>query len=498
MAIAASALPLAGVAAVVGAPAAPAAAATADATATITAQANWIASAQMPNGAIAVWPDRPTLRLVWPYLANLAAAGLASAAQVTGNAAYASDAWSYLRWYSGAEDPATGYVTDYSILNGTQLVSKGTYDSTDAYAGTFLAAAWDTYSATHDLAALQSISTGVSGAISAIASTQQPDGLTWATPVWHVAYLMDNAQVFGGLKAAVAIERVLGNSTLETATAGRLQLMRTGIASLWDPATGAYDWARQSNGWQHPTNWSNFYPDAMEQVSAVEWGAVPARRATAIMAEVASHQPQWGQPSTLVNYLNGATVQLEKASYWPSVPIAFNAVGDTTAATSGIASILSSASSSGYGWPYTTGDAGQAIIAASGLPLLAPTPRTKTASAKKHVVPRLASRSARPSPAPPTRSPAVARPGSTATAHSSIHLLAHRRALRQHSQARAAGIPATVAAITPPGEARPGGPPVLALSAILVTTAGLSLLLGSARRRRRAVQPDLVPVRHRR
>jgi len=340
---------------------------------TVVAQANWIMSAQLPDGAIAVWPDRPVLRLVHPYLANFAAIGLARAASVTGDASYADAAWSYLRWYASAESPQTGYVTDYDVVGGTELVSTGTEDSTDAYAGTYLAAVWDTYSATGNLAALRSVSGGVAGALAAIASTQQPDGLTWATPSWHVAYLMDNVQVLGGLEAATAIERVLGNSSLEQEAAARTSLMQSGIASLWDPATGAYDWARQQNGWQHPTDWSNLYPDALEQVSAVEWGAVPAGRAAGLMAHFSSSQPNWDQPNESAPYLSGASVELEKVSYWPSVAIALEASGSPGAAQSGLSNMLQAAGAANYGWPYTTGDAGETIVAASGGGLLAST-----------------------------------------------------------------------------------------------------------------------------
>ncbi|HET9092486.1 MAG TPA: hypothetical protein VFN50_08750, partial [Acidimicrobiales bacterium] len=222
--------PLGGLALALGIAAVPVAGALADPgtaaaassqTSTIAEQATWILSAQAGNGAIAVWPDRPTLRLVWPYLSNFAAMGLARATQVTGDPVYAEHSWDYLRWYQSVEQPGTGYVTDYSSQNGVDWTSTGHYDSTDAYAGTYLAAVWDTYSATHDLSALQSVSAGVAGALGAIASTQQSDGLTWATPTYQCAYLMDNAQALGGLRSAAAIETVLGNTSLASQAATR-------------------------------------------------------------------------------------------------------------------------------------------------------------------------------------------------------------------------------------------------------------------------------------
>lgn len=339
---------------------------------TVVDEANWILGAQLPDGAIAVWPDRPVLRLIWPYLANEAASGLARATEVTGDPTYAAHAWSYLAWYAQAEDPATGFVTDYTIQNGTTPVSNGHYDSTDAYAGTYLAAVWDTYSATQDLTHLQALAGGVAGAIDAIAATQQPNGLTWATPSWHVAYLMDNAQALAGLEAGAAIERALGNATLAGSTASRATSMQDGIDSLWNPSTNAYNWALQQDGWQHPTSWGNLYPDALEQMSAVEWGAVPAKRVSGLLNSFGAAHPAWDDPTASDNYLSGASVVTQAVGYWPLAAIAYDVGSQTSTAASKLSNILSAAAAKNYGWPFTTGDAGEAIIAASGTGILDP------------------------------------------------------------------------------------------------------------------------------
>lgn len=338
----------------------------------IVTEAKWIISAQIPDGAIGVWPDTPTVRLVWPDLAGAAAAGLARATEVTGDPTYAEHAWAYLQWYASVEQPGTGYVTDYNIVGGTTPVSTGEFDSTDAYAGTFLAAAWDTYVATGDQSELAALAGGIAGALHAIASTQQPDGLTWATPSWQVAYLMDNSQAYGGLVAASRLEDALGNGGLARQAALRAAAMEAGIQSLWDPSTGAYDWARQANGWQHATQWSNIYPDALEQVAAVEWGAVTGARATTLMTTFAKDHPDWSVPTDEAQFLSGATVTTQPVGYWPMAGVAFNAVGRYGQALTGLSQILTAAGKVNYDWPFTTGNAGDAIIALSGGPLLDP------------------------------------------------------------------------------------------------------------------------------
>jgi hypothetical protein len=350
------------------------AASTSSQVALVTSLANWILAAQLPVGAIAVDPPRPRPNVVWPYLANFAAMGLARATAVSGDGHYLDRAWAYLRWYSHAEQATTGYVTNYDIVDGSRLVSTGSYDSTDAYAGTFLAAVWDAYSVRDDLDELRSTSAGVEGAISAIASTQQPDGLTWAEPRWHVAYLMDNVQVLGGLEAAAAIERVLGHRALEVEATRRESAVRAGIAGLWDPATDAYDWAFQQDGSRNSANWRVLYPDALEQVTAVEWGAaVGKNRAADLMARFSTAQPDWSDPRALAAFRSGSGVTDEVVGYWPSGAIALNAVGRRVTAATGLGRILSAAEAASQRWPFTTGDAGEAILAASDAPLVAST-----------------------------------------------------------------------------------------------------------------------------
>src|SRR5207247_2794352 len=96
----------------------------------VAAEADWIMSARLPDGAIANYVDR---QAVWPYLSNFAAMGLAKAGVVTKNTTYAAAAWSWLAWYQAHEDPQ-GFVTDYSVTNGVAS-STNDMDSTDSYAG---------------------------------------------------------------------------------------------------------------------------------------------------------------------------------------------------------------------------------------------------------------------------------------------------------------------------------------------------------------------------
>ena len=192
-------------------------------------EGDWILSAQLANGAVASHADRT---FVSPYLAAYAAVGLSDATRMTRDPRYAEAAWRSLEWYASVMDP-NGYVTDYRIDNGN-LVSTGSADSTDAYAGMFLVALDAAYRAAPNLSRLRTIAPSVRAAVSAIRSTQRTDGLTGAKPSYMVAYLMNQAEAFAGLTAAnrlrcshVTPVTQPGGSRLALSNSGTRQLART-------------------------------------------------------------------------------------------------------------------------------------------------------------------------------------------------------------------------------------------------------------------------------
>ena len=130
------------------------------------AEADWVLSAQLPDGAIAHYTDRI---VVWPYLAGFGAMGLARAHEVTGDRKYVDAAWRWLSWYQAHED-ANGFVTDYVVENGV-LRSTGDMDSTDSYTGMFLLAARRTWKVTGDRTRLAGLRAGIGGAVRAIEAT---------------------------------------------------------------------------------------------------------------------------------------------------------------------------------------------------------------------------------------------------------------------------------------------------------------------------------------
>ncbi|HHT26596.1 MAG TPA: hypothetical protein GXZ82_05055 [Firmicutes bacterium] len=164
----------------------------------------YILAAQQRDGAILV---APTQGRIVPYFANYAAFGLIAAHQLGLNANALPAAQRWIRWYANHMDEH-GYVHDYSGFYPLYQ-DTGDMDSTDAYAGTFLALVWRYYQVTRDDEFLRSLEKPVRQAVAAILSTMNADYLTWAKPTYKVKYLMDNLEVWFGFVAAVNIAAVL-------------------------------------------------------------------------------------------------------------------------------------------------------------------------------------------------------------------------------------------------------------------------------------------------
>jgi hypothetical protein len=335
--------------------------------ASVAADANWIASAQLPDGALANYPFNGTSAAIEPYVSNYGAIGLAAATAATGDPAYAADAWSWLFWYAAHMDPATGYVTDYTFANGAET-STGTFDSTDAYAGTFLAAAWDTYAATDNTTDLAKLIPAIQLAVHAIESTQQSDGLTWATPTYFAKYLMDNAEVYGGLVSAENLADAAGDTALATEATSDATRSFAGIQGLWNTTTNSYDWARAGAdaSTDTTTDWALLYPDALEQMWTIAWGASTSAHTATILSQFAADQPEWDQPTATAEELTSGTIGPALVGYWPFAATAFVVGGDADIGPAAAASLQADVDATSQAWPWNTGSAGQLILALAG------------------------------------------------------------------------------------------------------------------------------------
>jgi hypothetical protein len=348
-------------------------------TTTLSTDAQWILGAQRTDGSVANYPGGTT---VAPYQANLAVEGLGRATAASGDTTYSGAAWRWLTWYQGHMD-ATGFVTDYKMVNGA-WASTGDMDSTDSYAGTFLSATLETYNGDHNLTTLRTLAPGIAKAVNAIEATQDTDGMTWAKPSWHVKYLMDQSETYAGLQAAATLAGILGDSTLQQRASGDASRLKSGVDTLWDPATGSYDWAKHGDGAQQTTNWSILYPDAMQQAWAVAFGLTDATRGQQLMAKFAASQPNWAQPQATAQYDTGTL----PVGYWAPAGWAFARIGQTSVADAAATSIRAAADSVNRAWPFTPADDGELIILSNRYSTTSTTPTTTVSTMPKIRLPK--------------------------------------------------------------------------------------------------------------
>jgi hypothetical protein len=314
--------------------------------------ADWLLSAQLPDGAITHYAPSD---IVWPYLAGFAALGLVRATEVTGDPKYLEATWRWLSWYQAHQD-ANGFVTDYVVENGV-LRSTGDMDSTDSYAGMFLLGARKAWAVSGDTARLAGLRAGIEGAVRAIEATQDVDGLTWAKPAWRVKYAMDQSEAYAGLRAAAELAGVLGDSALATRARDDADRLQMGFESLWNPTTGAYDWAKHENGARQPTDWSILYPDALQQAWPVGFGLVSGPRSTELMARFDAAQPNWDRPGAMaVNASGPAPVE-----YWTVAGWAFARIGQPARAALAGDRMRAAAMAVDRAWPFHTGIAGSLV-----------------------------------------------------------------------------------------------------------------------------------------
>jgi len=299
------------------------------------------------DGAIATNPDG---WLVRPYFANFAAIGLAQAA-AEGNAAAAEAAWRWLEWYRDHR-AATGVVNDHETRAGA-LTDTGDVDATDATAATFLVAVDRVAAASPDPVRLAALEGAIRGSVDAIAAVQDVDGLTWAKPTYPVKYLMDNVEVYAGLLAAARVADRSARPDLAADARRRAELVSGGLRSLWNPATGAYDWALHPSGGRDPVRPSVFYPDAVAQLWMVASGLVEPPTARRIADRFVAEHPAWFRPTAVERFPTGSG----PVGYWPMIAHGLAVAGVDPSAE--LERLQLDAVASGAAWPFTSAVAGQ-------------------------------------------------------------------------------------------------------------------------------------------
>ncbi|WP_264841653.1 hypothetical protein [Caldinitratiruptor microaerophilus] len=212
----------------------------------------YILASQRPTGAIALTPARLDIN---PYFANRAARALL--ADRSGRAAVRR----YMNWYVRHLNP-DGTIDDFTVRHGME-VSRGTRDSSDAYAATFLSLVAAYLDAGGDVRWVRAHLDDLRRVAGAIESLTDRDGLTWARADYPVKFLMDNVEVWRGWFDWARVLEAAGER--EEAAAARERAARVESAlGRFARGDGRLDWGLGPYG----TRWRSegrFYPDGVVQ-----------------------------------------------------------------------------------------------------------------------------------------------------------------------------------------------------------------------------------------
>jgi hypothetical protein len=171
-----------------------------------------------------------------------------------------------------------------------------------------------------------------------------------------VAYLMNQAEAFAGLTAASRLAYTLDDPVLARDARNAAGRIQAGVEQLWNPTTGAYDWASHPDGAHQVTNWSQLYPDAVSQVWAVRFGVARSDRTRAVLLRFLATHPHAYDPSA-VDLVNGT---VSPAGYWPGLGLALRFV-DPGASSRFLAGTRGQAAATTRAWPYSVQIAADSI-----------------------------------------------------------------------------------------------------------------------------------------
>lgn len=222
-----------------------------------------------------------TIRVI-PYFANHSALALLSANSLyIANQEDVKRAAKWAKFYVDNQDQKSGYINDYkgSVSRGT-FENSGTIDSVDAYASTFLQLADRYLLVTNSLPSPQRLElkkilpmdkliNAAKLSLKAIESVTD-NGLTWAKPDYKVKLLVDNVEVYGGLKAG---ERFFnGVGIKEDATKAKEMAAELGkkLGNFWQSSEQRFAWAIMEDG-KIEGGLDKSYPHVLANLCGLAW-----------------------------------------------------------------------------------------------------------------------------------------------------------------------------------------------------------------------------------
>ena len=248
------------------------------------AEAAWLYTQQLPNGAFATHYSGDGTVSVNPYFAAGAAIALTA---YGGGAEGQASVKRFIDWYydhmnTAQQDPnglaGTIFDRSYTIQNGV-IVSEqasGSYDSTDSYSALFLILLAD-YCAQYGDTSVLSAHDAQIHQLADVLFAGMENGYSYAKPDYKVMYLMDNAEVYAGLCSAATLFESLGDPEYAARAKSAAATYQECFLADWfrvDHFRPAIKPALVGFTSADSFSWNDFYPDAAAQVYPIVFGLV--------------------------------------------------------------------------------------------------------------------------------------------------------------------------------------------------------------------------------
>lgn len=250
-------------------------------------EAEWLWAQQLSNGAFAVHNEYSGTVDVNPYFAEIVAISLIN---YDSSAAAKAKIEKYFDWHISHINTAdedynglAGTIYDYKVKvkNGVVVseTSKGSYDSTDSYSALFVKALGDYAQVYNDGTYLTEHASEIKAIVNVMFATMSSNGYTYAKPDYQIIYLMDNTEVYAGLKAAKYIyENVIDDKEMLKKVTEAVEFYEANFNAHWwkgdhYAAVLNPDYSEYTG---YKFSWDMFYPCATAQMFPIMYGLVDA------------------------------------------------------------------------------------------------------------------------------------------------------------------------------------------------------------------------------
>jgi hypothetical protein len=319
--------------------------------AVIANQIRYIIPLQMQSGALK--DNEVSNSKITAYFANISCRALLKK-PTTENVAVVKK---YMIWYmsklNGNTNPVTGGVEvpgsvyDYFAPGET---TKGTYDSVDSYAATFLSLAKEfaqisntnkdwlaSYATQLNLigSAMEKCIDNTENNIPTTFTPDDNDGLSVDSYVHGAKYTMDNAEVNEGLKSMVWLQANVLGGAKTTHFQTLLTINTSAIESqLW--RGDRYNWNDNGSTGASISNWTKFYADATCQLYPGLFGVIDpfSVRANVLYTKFNDYYPNWSSgvvysdyPWTIICYAAATINDKSRVDQYINHILALNKLG---------------------------------------------------------------------------------------------------------------------------------------------------------------------------